>query len=296
MSSKADVRKLFKKQQKERSKTNRISHVFAKYDETGRLLCVVCNSPVKSETIWQAHLSSSGHKENLQKLRALKQQQQQQQLKRPASPLRQQEQDTQIHKRARIAEQDERQGIELDEDESEDETMPLPDDFFDQNQEEENQEEEEEEENGNNALPRGFFDDPEQEARVQGTLAPEEQAQAELEKDLQLFNEAMIDVTKESREVQEEDDETFWRERNYDIFQEQAVFDSRVEKLKALRKTGETKMQLDSDETDEDSLRVHLKSSVRQVLTTKPVKQVASMFDDDDDDESEEEDWRAQQL
>ncbi|RCH78284.1 hypothetical protein CU098_000278, partial [Rhizopus stolonifer] len=97
-------------------------------------------------------------------------------------------------------------------------------------------------------------------------------------------------VTKESREVQEEDDETFWRERNYEIFQEQAMFDSRVEKLKQLRKTGETKMQVDQPDHDE------LKTSVRHILVSKPTKQEASMFDDDDESESEEEDWRAQQL
>ncbi|KAI8098076.1 uncharacterized protein B0P05DRAFT_583047 [Gilbertella persicaria] len=294
MPPKADVRKLLKKQQQERSKAKRIDHPFAKYDSMDRLMCIVCHSPIKSEAVWPAHLASAGHRDNIQKLKALKQQQQQQQqLKRRAStPPSQTENDTQEHKRMRVDE-DDTQDIEL-EDASDEDDMKLPNDFFDQQQQEEPVEEpaEEtvEESVDNNTLPAGFFDDPEEEARVQGTLPPEEQAQVDLDRDLQEFNEAMIEVTKESREVQEEDDETFWRERNYEIFQEQAMFDSRVEKLKQLRKTGETKMQVDQPDHDE------LKTSVRHILVSKPTKQEASMFDDDDESGSEEEDWRAQQL
>jgi zinc finger protein 830 len=311
MPPKPDVRRLLKKQQSERNKANKITHPFAKYDEAGRLVCVVCNAPVKSEAVWQAHLGSVVHRENIQKLKALKQQQQQQQqLKRRASTPPSSE-PTDNYKRVRMEEESDsdKHDIELDEEVSdEDEDMGLPNDFFDNPHDDVPEEvpEQEVEEEANNALPTGFFDDPEEDARAQGHLAPEEQAQADLEKDIAMFNEAMIEVTKESREVQEEDDETFWVERHYDISQEQAAFDSRVEKLKQLRQGQDAAMAVDQKQekvvdgdNDDDDIRIGLKSSVRQILKSKPAKKTESMFDDDDDDDDEsdeEEDWRAQQL
>lgn len=307
--SAADIRKLLKKQQSERSTKQKVSHPFAKYDEQGRLICIVCNSPVKNETVWQAHLGSQVHRDNIQKLKALKHQQQQQSLKRKAPsppPISQQ-------KRTRVEEEEDRHDIELDEeleDSSEDEEMgnaALPADFFDSgdntvdSEEEEKIEEVEEEpveENG--ALPAGFFDDPEEEARIQGTLPPEEQAKLDLDRDVEMFNEAMMEVTQETKQVQEEDDETFWLERHDDISRKQALFDSRVEKLKHLRQAGGSIAAVaeNKEEKDDDEIVVGLKTSVRQLLKSKPVKQVQSMFDDDEESESEEEeeDWRSQQL
>lgn len=316
MPPKADVRRLLKKQQQERNKTTKVAHPFAKYDQASRLVCVVCNSHVKSEAVWQAHLGSQVHRDNIQKLKELKQQQQQQQqLKRraPSPPPPTSSAPSSDSKRMRLDEEQDRQDIELNQDESdeeeqEDQEMGLPADFFDKQEEQDIPEEVEEtpaanDKHDSKSLPSGFFDDPEEEARVQGTLAPEEQAKADLERDAEMFNEAMMDVTEESKQAQEEDDETFWEERHLDITREQAKFDSRVEKLKQLRQTGQTKMEIDQQHMEEDmddsGIKTGLKTSVRQVLKSKPTKQVESMFDDDDDDESDEEDeqdWRAQQL
>lgn len=281
MPPKVDVRRLLKKQQDERTRIKKITHPFAKYDETSRLVCIVCNAPVKSEAVWQAHLGSLGHRDNLLKLKALKQQQS---LKRRApSPPKENE-----NKRVRTQET---QDIELDEQvSSSDEEMDLPNDFFDAVPEEEEEVTMEEEQSG--AIPTGFFDDPEEEARIQGTLAPEEQAQIDLEKDLASFNDAMIDVTKEAKENQDQEDETFWLERHDDISREQEMFDKRVESLKLMRQSGKI---VKSTPQEEDEIRLGLKSSVRELLKSKPIKHVESMFDDDESD-SEEEDWRAQQL
>ncbi|KAL9538610.1 hypothetical protein MBANPS3_010802 [Mucor bainieri] len=302
MPPKADVRRLLKKQQQERTKVTKITHPFAKYDQANRLVCVL-------------------HRDNIQKLKELKQQQQQQLKRRATSPSppasSTQPSDS---KRMRLDEEQTRQDIELSQDESdqeqEDEEMGLPADFFDKQEEEEEEEEEDvskevedapvnNDKQDSKSLPSGFFDDPEEEARVQGTLAPEDQAKAELEKDVEMFNEAMMDVTEESKQVQEEDDEAFWEERHLDITREQAKFDSRVEKLKQLRQTGQTKMLIDEQHVEEEyddsdnGIKTGLKTSVRQVLKSKPTKQVTSMFDDDDEDDEDsddEEDWRAQQL
>ncbi|KAI9269457.1 hypothetical protein EDC94DRAFT_598927 [Helicostylum pulchrum] len=292
MSSKPDVRRLLKKQQTERNKETKVTHPFAKYDETNRLICIVCNSPVKSHAVWQAHLGSTVHRDNIQKLKALKQQQQQQQQQQQSLKRKAPSPPPQDTKRSRMEE------IELDEqvsseeeEEEEDQDMGLPNDFFDSAEPIEEDEEEEEEEN-NGSIPTGFFDDPEVEARIQGNLAPGEQAQVNLEKDLEAFNDAMIDVTKESKQEQDQDDETFWLERHEDISREQALLDQRVEKLKLMRQQG----QLPHNETQTND-DMGLKSSVRQLLKSKVVQHTESMFDDDDESESEEEeDWRAQQL
>lgn len=287
MSSKPDVRRLLKKQQTERNKETKVTHPFAKYDETNRLICIVCNSPVKSHAVWQAHLGSTVHRDNIQKLKALKQQQQQQQqsLKRKAPSPPPQQQDT---KRSRMEEIELDEQVSSSDEEEEDQDMGLPNDFFDSA---EPIEEDEEEEN-NGSIPTGFFDDPEVEARIQGHLAPEEQAQVNLEKDLEAFNDAMIDVTKESKQEQDQDDETFWLERHEDISREQALLDQRVEKLKLMRQQGQTP-HTETQANDD----LGLKSSVRQLLKSKIVQHTESMFDDDDESESEEEeDWRAQQL
>ncbi|KAI8969316.1 hypothetical protein BDF20DRAFT_894430 [Mycotypha africana] len=323
MPPKNDVRKLFKKQQAERNKAVKIKHPFAKYDEMGRLLCIVCQSAVKSENVWQAHLGSAFHLENIQKLKAIKQKQQQQQqqqqhLKRRApSPSPQMEEDQSEeeveHKRLRLepSTQNEKQGIELDEeasdndDEIDENTAQLPADFFDQKQEDlandpmdEGSATEE-----SNTLPAGFFDDPDEDARMRGELLPEEKAKVDLEKDVQSFTEAMADVTEESKQAQEEDDETFWQERHFDLTMEQAAFDSRVAKLRHLREAGKnpendsTANNPSHEETD-DIMRVKLKTNVRQALKGQLAKHAVSVFDDDLDDisEEEEEDWRAQQL
>ncbi|KAI9469872.1 MAG: hypothetical protein EXX96DRAFT_587803 [Benjaminiella poitrasii] len=319
MPPKVDVRRLLKKQQAERSnKTTRVTHPFAKYDQTGRLICVVCNAPVKSETVvWQAHLGSPHHRDNIQKLKALKQQQ----LKRPASspsPASDDSNESQ-HKRMRMEQNKEdieldeplSEGEEEEEEEEEGAASALPSDFFDNPEDSTPQQETQEEpvEENTKGLPAGFFDDPEEDARVQGELPPEEQAKANLERDLASFNEDMMDVTKEAREEQGEDDESLWRERHLDlVVGEQAVLYSRVEKLKQMRQQGDMSIVVNQQhqhqsvtEDDDDGMRIELKSSVRQVLkknsnTNKAADMVVDSMFSDEDEESDEDDWRAQQL
>jgi hypothetical protein len=268
---------------------------------------------VKSENVWQAHLGSTQHRDNIAKLKALKEEQQQR--KRTAPPSEQP-----ASKRAKPSltqyndddsadmEDDKEEKQQEEQEEEDDEDNALPADFFDKNEDDmEEVEEEEEEEEGeeepqeeSNTLPTGFFDDPEEDARVHGTIAPAEQAELDLEQGMEEFKDAMVDVTKEVEEIQEEDDELFWQERNEDIFREQVELDSRVEKLKQMRQTGHVEA-LDKQRQVDDDISTGLKQSVRQVLKSTSVKKVTTMFDDMDEDSSSEEeeeddDWRAQQL
>lgn len=58
----ADVRALLRQQRAAR----RIDHPHAAYSDTGRLTCTVCNEPVKTESLWDTHLRSAGHRQRLQ--------------------------------------------------------------------------------------------------------------------------------------------------------------------------------------------------------------------------------------
>ncbi|KAI8997705.1 hypothetical protein BDB01DRAFT_772044 [Pilobolus umbonatus] len=282
MPPKQDVRRLLKSQQSKRNKPTKITHPFAKYDDTNRLICIVCQSPVKSELVWQAHLGSAHHRENIQKLKALKEKNA---SKRASSP----QAEAGNAKRFRPS---------VEESDSEDEQMQPPPGFFDSNQSESEEDAPAEEtmEDAPEGIPEGFFDDPKEDARVRGALPPDKQAEISLQKDVEMFNEAMVDVTASSNKIQDEDDESFWLERNSDLIQEQAEFDLRVEKLKQLRQTGTIHSITPSDPTEDDEIKRELKTGVRQVLKALPPKKTETMFDDDSESESDEDDWREQTL
>ncbi|KAL2150585.1 hypothetical protein VTH82DRAFT_7148 [Thermothelomyces myriococcoides] len=60
----ADVRALLRQQRAAR----RIEHPHASYTDTGKLICTVCNDYVKTESLWDGHLRSAGHRQRLQAL------------------------------------------------------------------------------------------------------------------------------------------------------------------------------------------------------------------------------------
>lgn len=59
----ADVRNLLRNERASR----RISHLYASYTKSGQLLCNVCQLFIKSESLWEGHLRSPNHKQNVQK-------------------------------------------------------------------------------------------------------------------------------------------------------------------------------------------------------------------------------------
>ncbi|KAI7852681.1 hypothetical protein BDC45DRAFT_513176 [Circinella umbellata] len=341
---KTEIRKLLKQQRSERQKEKRVEHPFAKYDAQDQLICVVCQSQVKS--VWSAHLTSAYHKENMARLRSLKQQKQQQQQKRPvkrtSSPV---PEETSV-KRAKHHETHNVDEIEQDEEmeNDNDTSQQLPADFFDNasskqhiSDEEEDDDEEEEDikeeqfkpssqpkkqeqkkpqqqqqqqqQQGRGAgsnLPQGFFDDPEEEARIRNKAPIAEQVENILDEEYSLFKEAMADTIIESEKVDEEEDEELWLDRDEEMFRQQAEFDSRVENLKKMRVQGMSAMpkerenRVDYDDGDmERELKNGLKKGVRNVLKKAPSEKITTVFDDMDissSDDEEEEDWRAQQL
>lgn len=63
----ADVRSLLRQQRAAR----RIEHPNAAYSDSGKLLCTVCHEAIKTETLWEGHVASEGHRKKLQRLQTV---------------------------------------------------------------------------------------------------------------------------------------------------------------------------------------------------------------------------------
>ncbi|XP_057292965.1 zinc finger protein 830-like [Hydractinia symbiolongicarpus] len=61
-----ELRKLMRQQKNTKKK---IKHPLAKYNNLDQLVCIICNSVIKNEIVWNAHLQSKRHKENVSALK-----------------------------------------------------------------------------------------------------------------------------------------------------------------------------------------------------------------------------------
>ncbi|XP_023722543.1 zinc finger protein 830 [Cryptotermes secundus] len=60
-----DLRRIMIEEKRKISKTvKKIDSPLAKYNDSGQLLCTVCESVVRSEAIWKVHINSKKHREN----------------------------------------------------------------------------------------------------------------------------------------------------------------------------------------------------------------------------------------
>ncbi|XP_077125653.1 zinc finger protein 830 [Ranitomeya variabilis] len=64
-----ELRRLMKAKQRETAAKKKIESPLAKYNSLGQLSCVVCNIPIKSELLWQAHILGKQHKEKVAELK-----------------------------------------------------------------------------------------------------------------------------------------------------------------------------------------------------------------------------------
>lgn len=53
-------------------KPEKIQNPLAKYNSAGQLMCILCASIVKSEHVWQIHLHSKQHRDNIEQAKKLK--------------------------------------------------------------------------------------------------------------------------------------------------------------------------------------------------------------------------------
>ncbi|XP_008055653.1 zinc finger protein 830 [Carlito syrichta] len=70
--SQEELRRLMKEKQRLSNNRKRIESPFAKYNRLGQLSCVLCNTPVKSELLWQTHVLGKQHREKVAELKGAK--------------------------------------------------------------------------------------------------------------------------------------------------------------------------------------------------------------------------------
>nr|XP_057922471.1 zinc finger protein 830 [Doryrhamphus excisus] len=79
-----ELRRLMREKQRQTSEKKRVESPYAKYNSLGHLSCVLCNTQVKSELLWPAHVLGKQHKEKVSELKEAKQTLQSQPVKRKA--------------------------------------------------------------------------------------------------------------------------------------------------------------------------------------------------------------------
>ncbi|XP_061549837.1 zinc finger protein 830 [Phycodurus eques] len=80
-----ELRRLMREKQRQTSGKKRVESPFAKYNSLGHLSCVLCNTQVKSELLWPAHVLGKLHKEKASEQKEGKQTPQSQPVKRKAT-------------------------------------------------------------------------------------------------------------------------------------------------------------------------------------------------------------------
>lgn len=70
--SQHELRKYMNQHKTKQEKSVKVNSPLAKYNEAGQLTCVLCSSVVRSETVWNIHINSKQHKENVELAKKLK--------------------------------------------------------------------------------------------------------------------------------------------------------------------------------------------------------------------------------
>uniref|UniRef100_A0A8C6GJN9 Zinc finger protein 830 n=1 Tax=Mus spicilegus TaxID=10103 RepID=A0A8C6GJN9_MUSSI len=338
-----ELRRLMREKQRLSTNRKRIESPFAKYNRLGQLSCALCNTPVKSELLWQTHVLGKQHRERVAELKGAKGATQgpstgtaPQATKRRATDVESQDAkkakasagpQVQPSTSASSANLDaaraapSKPGLGLlpdydDEEEEEEEgggeerrdsskhlpdaqgkehslasprettSNVLPNDPFNTNppkaplvphsgsieKAEIHEKVVERRENTAEALPEGFFDDPEVDAKVRKVDAPKDQ----MDKEWDEFQKAMRQVNTISEAIVAEEDEEGRLDRQIGEIDEQIECYRRVEKLR--------------NRQDE------IKNKLKEVLTIKELqKKEEENVDSDDEGELQDllsQDWR----
>ncbi|XP_016062505.1 PREDICTED: zinc finger protein 830 [Miniopterus natalensis] len=347
--SQDELRRLMKEKQRLSTNRKRIESPFAKYNRLGQLSCALCNTPVKSELLWQTHVLGKQHREKVAELKGAKEATQGPSASSVPQSAKRKAPDADSHdaKRAKASQVPHVQpstsalltnvdkagkectratpgkasGLGLlpdyeDEEEEEEEggkrqegdasKQPpdtpgkehslsssreatgsvLPGDFPSTNppkapliphsgsieKAEIHEKIVERKENTAEALPEGFFDDPEIDARVRKVDAPKDQ----MDKEWDEFQKAMRQVNTISEAIVAEEDEEGRLDRQIGEIDEQIECYRRVEKLR--------------NRQDE------IKNKLKEVLTIKELqKKEEENVDSDDEGELQDllsQDWR----
>ncbi|XP_015188726.1 PREDICTED: zinc finger protein 830 [Polistes dominula] len=249
-----DLRKAMSEHKKKFEIVKKIESPLAKYTDAGQLMCILCKSIVRSETVWAVHINSKTHKENVLLAKKTKLEFERPSttvsstFKRPSSPL---EENTTNKKIKGILKNPSKPLAQSN----------LPADFFDDsskqssvtstpvipittqetknsseetNSDTENRthtdiennidkEKEKVKETNQAALPEGFFDDPIMDAKVRNV-----EYKDPIEEEWEKFQKEIKEETAQSAQIIADDQEEATTERQRDEIEEQIRYWSRV--------------------------------------------------------------------
>ncbi|CAH8544776.1 unnamed protein product [Schistosoma rodhaini] len=198
---KSDIRQLIRATKPQAQRT--IDHPHARYNQLGRISCILCGVQIKSEFAWTAHILSKSHKQN--ELRGV-----QLPTKRPATGTRTIDEVTckltKVENKVKSDEKnsDANQHNDLP-------TLISSGKICEKNPAERKIE-------SQSQLPEGFFDDRYKDAKVR--CVPYKDKMAE---ELELFQKEMVTLEKHSEEIMEKESEASVSERNLAEINEQIL-------------------------------------------------------------------------
>ncbi|XP_071558068.1 zinc finger protein 830 [Temnothorax nylanderi] len=272
-----DLRKAMSEHKKKLGNVKKIDSPLAKYTDSGQLMCILCKTVVRNETVWPVHLNSKVHKDNVALAKKTKLETEStvktpniQTFKRPHSPS----QDTSASKKIKGILKNSSQPVVQAK-------SSLPADFFDDNSKQVNgapvptqkleskdrdsavntmdvQHTEEEEKDKDKVkdtnpatLPEGFFDDPVMDAKVRNV-----EYKDPIEEEWEKFQKEIKEETAQSAQIIADDQEEATTERQLDEIEEQIRHWSRVmdlaKRMEQVQGTDRKQENIDDDASSGD--------------------------------------------
>ncbi|XP_032680394.1 zinc finger protein 830 [Odontomachus brunneus] len=246
-----DLRKAMNEHKKKLVTVKKIESPLAKYTDSGQLMCILCKSVVRNETVWPVHLNSKTHKENIAVAKKTKLETESMVktsnvtvFKRPLSPS----QNSSANKKIKGILKNSNQPVAqtksslpadfFDSDskqvnggpssatqkkESKDSTVSIIDVSSIEAEEEKEKEKEKVKDTNVSVLPEGFFDDPVMDAKVRNV-----EYKDPIEEEWEKFQKEIKEETAQSAQIIADDQEEATTERQLDEIEEQIRHWSRV--------------------------------------------------------------------
>ncbi|KPM09451.1 hypothetical protein QR98_0079870 [Sarcoptes scabiei] len=272
------LRQLMQEKARSKKTDSRIESPLAKYDEQNNLWCIVCNQKINSELIWETHLIGKSHKTRLQDLKTKKKELSTKILKRSLDlPV----EDESSRKISKISLKIDGNISNVKETKISIKPMNnLPSNFFDDDADVDmDSNETSSDQNGKQKLPKGFFDDPEKDAKIR--KAHEETLDAQLE----LFRKEIAEESIISENIFEEEIEKAEKEKMIAEIDEQienwAKVDQIQKKIEKIHQYRHPKM---------DSSKVDNTQKSEKNIDGAGVNKMSDKIENKDEDEDEDDD------
>ncbi|VEN53466.1 unnamed protein product [Callosobruchus maculatus] len=220
----SELRKFMNEHKNKAKDVKKIESPLAKYNDSGQLTCILCQSIVRSETVWTIHINSKQHKQNVEQAKKLKELTNNftTPVKRPLSPPLQEISDKKI--KGILKKPNSNVNSSVDHDTSSKsldanlflkpvKTKNGANNILQQNKEESMVVEAIE---GKELLPEGFFDDPKLDAK-----ARHQEYKDPMEEEWDKFMKVIKDADNESNAIIAEDQDEATTERQIDEIDEQ---------------------------------------------------------------------------